>query len=121
MSDTNIEQEILDKTQNIIACFNKYFLRELAVAVSSDYIRDDGAEYYERVIKDMYRHAYLRLRIAPNIGTPIYFYENADGELWKHTIPGRLTKTGKKSIISAACRWNAEDYILDRFDFPYSY
>ena len=119
--EETIESAILDKTCEIITLFNRYFIKELATAVDLDYIRPGANEYYEGVLKDMYRKGYIRLKIAPMIGTNIYWYENEDGELWKHEIPGRLTNTGNRSIVSAACSWNKDDYIINTYDYPYSY
>ena len=122
MEHDSITKAILEKTREVLNLFNKYFVKELAETIGREYNRGDGAEYYEAVLKELLQHGYLRFKAHPMVGFNTYWYENSDGKLWFHEIPGVRTKSGDPVVVSCAVSdFNRDDYIVNKYDYPYSY
>ena len=100
MEHDSTTKAILEKTREVINLFNQYFANKLKSTIDREYIRGDGDVYYDAVLKAMSFHGFLRFKEQPSIGFNTYWYENSDGKIWYHEIPGVLTKSGQDVVVS---------------------
>ena len=114
MSDTIFNKAILKRTEADLIRSNKYFERELADTIKSEYKYDDGDVYFESVLNEMYQTGELRYKIAPTVKQDIYWYEDADGDPWYHEIPSSCTKSGHPSVVSCAFSPSRRDYTIEK-------
>ena len=98
-----INKEIIDFTAEEIRESNDWFTEELIETIQKHCrSKYDHTQYFNAVLDEMYRTCTVTCKSNPAISLEVDWYEDADGDLWYHEIPGRFTKNNEPSVVD--CR-----------------